>query len=266
MTEWNASGYFAQSGLQKSLADACLAGLSFEGHERVLDVGCGDGKITAEIAARVPRGSVVGVDPSAQMIDFAREHFGALHSNLTFAVGDATRLTYRKAFELVVSFNALHWVIDQAAALAGIFAALVPGGRAVLQFVPQGERTSLEDVLEQTSASARWCRSFRDHRPPYLHPAPAEYRALAEASGLRVEKIETRPGSWDFGSRAGFVDFARVTFVEWTRNLPPDEQDEFIRDVLDRYRDLGDGSSADAAVFHFYQMRAVLRRAGEAEA
>jgi hypothetical protein len=51
-----------------------------------------------------------------------------------------------------------------------------------------------------------------------------------------------------------------VTFVEWTRRIPAAEQRDFIADVLDRYRRVGDGSAADAAVFHFYQMRIALRR------
>src|SRR5262245_46887940 len=117
MTEWNARDYYQRSALQKWLAEKSLACLELAGSERVLDIGCGDGKITAEIAARVPGGSVVGVDPSTAMIDFAREHFLADHANVSFAVGDATRLAYRDAFDRVVSFNALHWVPDQSAAL-----------------------------------------------------------------------------------------------------------------------------------------------------
>jgi trans-aconitate 2-methyltransferase len=265
MTEWNASGYFEQSALQKRLAEASLARLTLEGSERVLDVGCGDGKITAEIAERLPRGSVVGIDPSERMVDFARDHFRSTHPNLLFEVGDATRLGYRAVFDLVVSFNALHWVQDQAAALRGIHGALVDGGRAVLQFVPRGERTSLEDVIEETRASPRWALYFEGRRPPYVHPAVAEYRSLAEESGLRVEAVDTRLESWDFGSRAGFVDFARVTFVEWTKRLPAAELDAFILDALDRYRRVGDGSAGDADVFHFYQMRLVLRRTREDE-
>jgi trans-aconitate methyltransferase len=101
MTEWNASEYNRRSALQKWLADKSLAGLDLRGSERVLDVGCGDGKITAEIAERLPGGSVVGVDSSTRMIEFAREHFVADHANLGFAVADAVCLFYRDAFDLV---------------------------------------------------------------------------------------------------------------------------------------------------------------------
>jgi trans-aconitate 2-methyltransferase len=261
MTEWNASEYYRRSALQKWLADKSLAGLDLGGSERVLDVGCGDGKITAEIAERLPSGSVVGVDPSTAMIEFARGHFLAGHPNLGFEVGDATRLPFHDAFDLVVSFNALHWVRDQTAALRCLRDAMRPTGRSLLQFVSQGVRRSLEDVIEETRADPRWSRYFTDHHPPYAHLSPEEYRRLAESCGLRVDRLDVALEAWDFGSRAAFADFGAVTFVEWTRRIPAVERREFVADVLDRYQRGGDGSAADAAVFHFYQMRIALRRA-----
>src|SRR5262245_39513284 len=132
MSEWHASEYNRQSSLQLMMAEEQLARLTLEGGERVLDVGCGDGKITAEVAARLPRGSVLGVDPSRDMIAFASSHFGPVtHANLRFEVADARRLPYQNEFNLVVSFNALHWVPEQDAALGAIRAGLKPGGRAL---------------------------------------------------------------------------------------------------------------------------------------
>jgi trans-aconitate 2-methyltransferase len=261
MTEWDASEYHQRSALQKWLADRSLGSLDLGGWERVLDIGCGDGKVTAEIAERLPRGAVVGVDPSTRMIDFAREHFAANHPNLSFAVGDAVRLPYRDAFDLVVSFNALHWVPDQTAALCCIRDAMRPKGRSLLQFVSRGPRRSLEDVIEETREDPRWSSHFAGYHRPYLHLTPEEYRRLAESCGLRVDRLDVALESWDFGSWAAFAAFGRVTFVEWTGRVPAAEQAEFVADVLDRYRRLGDGSAADAAVFHFYQMKIALRRA-----
>ena len=100
MTEWNASEYALISGLQKAMAEEVLALLDLEGSERILDVGCGDGKITAEVAARVPRGTVVGVDSSRDMIDFASSHFGpAVRPNLRFEVADARRLPFTERIQ-----------------------------------------------------------------------------------------------------------------------------------------------------------------------
>src|SRR5689334_13566922 len=75
MTEWNAAEYAKRSRLQETMANEVLALLALEGVQHVLDVGCGDGKISAQIAARIPAGTVIGVDPSRDMIAFASNHF-----------------------------------------------------------------------------------------------------------------------------------------------------------------------------------------------
>ncbi len=246
--------------LQKWLADEHLAALTLNGAERVLDVGCGDGRITAEIADRVPRGSVLGIDPSSRMIDFAREH--CRRGNLAFEIGDACALPQRGEFDLVVSFNALHWVPepDQPRALRSIGDVLKPGGRAFLELVPEGPRTCLEDVIEATCRAPRWASHFAGHRTPYAHFWPDAYRQLAEDAGLHAERVVSEQKRWDFGSREGFVAFARVTFVEWTQRLPEAERDHFIADVLDAYARLDGGGPGRPRVFVFYQMEVEMTR------
>jgi SAM-dependent methyltransferase len=194
------------------------------------------------------------------MITFARQHFGApTRANLDFGVADAAQLSHRNEFDLVVSFNALHWVRDQRAALRGVRKALRRAGSAFLQFVPQGQRTSLEDVIEDTRKSGRWARHFAAYVAPYVHFTPGEYRQMAEECGLRVERIDLEDKAWDFHTRDAFAGFARTTFVEWTRMIPEDERIDFITDALDNYRRIGAG--ADDNVFRFYQMVVVLRPA-----
>ena len=257
MTEWHASDYHRRSALQQAMAEKQLAGLTLEGDEQALDVGCGDGTITAEIAARVPRGGVLGVDPSHDMIAYASSHYGG--ANVRFEAGDARRLPYRNEFDLVVSFNALHWVPEQDAALASIGAALKPGGRALLRMVPQGRRESLEDVIEEVRQRPRWSAGFAGFRRPYVHLTPDEYRALAERAGLRVVGLHVTDEAWDFRTREAFAAFARATFVEWTQHLPESDWDAFIGDVLDRYRAVAADGPQDADTFKFYQMEVELR-------
>jgi trans-aconitate methyltransferase len=259
MTEWHASDYARQSSLQKALAEEDLALLTLTGTERVLDVGCGDGKITAEVAGRVPRGSVLGVDPSRDMIAFASAHFGPpARPNLRFEVADARRLPYRGEFDLVVSFNALHWVPEQAEALGSIRAALTPQGRALLRLVPLGPRTCIEDVIEEVRCRSRWADHFAGFRTPYVHFTPPEYRALAERCGLRVVRLRVKDKAWDFKTREAFLAFSRATCVEWTRRLPEADWDAFLTEVLDRYRAVAADGPRDANAFKFYQMEVEL--------
>jgi trans-aconitate methyltransferase len=279
-TEWHATDYARESGLQKAMADKQLRSLVLRGDERILDVGCGDGKITAEIAARVPRGSVLGVDPSREMIAFAQKKFGIISpispsplvgegrgegaestsgvSNLQFDVADVRQLTYRNEFDLVVSFNALHWVPEQETALRAIRAALKPSGRSMLRFVPEGPQKCLEDVIEETRQSSPWAAHFADFRRPYAHFTPDEYRELAGRAGFAVDRIDLEDGSWNFQTRAGFAAWSRATFAEWTKRLPENQWDAFIADVLDRYKPIADDDHEQPHTFKFYQLEVEL--------
>src|SRR5215831_3107270 len=165
MTEWNAESYSECSSLQQAMAAEVLQALDLTGSEWVLDVGCGDGRITREIARRVPKGRVVGVDASSNMIALASQKSGP---NLRFEIADARSLPFNHEFDLVVSFNALHWIHEQDLALASIHKSLKPGGAAHLRLVPMGPRKSIETVLEETRNLPTWSKYFRDFRDPYL--------------------------------------------------------------------------------------------------
>lgn len=254
MTEWNAQAYSQISKLQEWLAEKSLTSVPLHGDERVLDLGCGDGKVTAAIAARLPGGSVLGADASHDMVTFAsRTYPPSAHPNLAFRVADASHLPFAAQFDLVVSFNCLHWVRDQAAALRGIGAALRSPGRTHLRMVARGSRRSLEAVIEDTRQSGAWAQYFPGYEAPFAHFTPEEYRDLAIQAGLRVERIEIQQEAWDFATRDAFGQFAAGTFVEWTRLIPTERHLEFINDVLDRYEPKGN-------VFTFYQMEVTLRR------
>ena len=196
---------------RRRLAEEQLGRITLEGAERVLDVGCGDGKITAEIAARVPRGWVLGVDPSQNMIAFASNHFGMpAHPNLRFEVADVRRLTYRGEFDRVVSFNTLHWVPQQGDALRSIHAALKPAGQALLRLVPEGRRKCLEDLIEDVRRSPRWAGYFTNFQKPYTHFTPEEYRGLAERNGFRVLRTGLEDRAWDFQTARPLSRSARL--------------------------------------------------------
>jgi trans-aconitate 2-methyltransferase len=259
MTEWDAAGYARRSGLQEAMADEVLGLLVLTGNERVLDIGCGDGRITAEIASRVSTGSVLGIDPSRDMISFATSHFDKVAPpNLRFEVADARDLLFNNEFDLVVSFNALHWITEQDRALRSIRHAMKTNGTAQLRLVPKGERKSLENVLEETRLSPRWSRYYGDFRDPYLHMTPEEYTSAAEQNGLRVQRIRAASKAWDFKTRDAFFAFSSVTFVEWTRRLPEPERPAFINDVLDRYRMVACDRPGEENTFKFYQMDVML--------
>jgi trans-aconitate methyltransferase len=136
--EWNPADDARHSTGQERWARELFTLLAPKPHEGVLDIGCGDGRNTVELAALTPDGTVVGVDRSTAIIQFAQQHFPpARFPNLSFLQADASALPFHSEFDAVFSNAVLHWVLDHQPVLAGIARRLRPGGRCVLQM---GER------------------------------------------------------------------------------------------------------------------------------
>jgi ubiquinone/menaquinone biosynthesis C-methylase UbiE len=217
MTEWNAADYSRIAQLQEHMAAEAMGLLDLKSAERVLDVGCGNGRVTARIASAIPQGSVVGVDASPQMIDFAaRPDCPPALSNLRLERADARSLPFRDEFDFVVSFNTLHWISHQDVALRSIHTTLKSTGIAQVRLVPAGNRKSLENVIDETRCSARWASAFNNFSDPYLHWSAGEYAVAAERNRFRVPALSTEDKAWDFEARDAFIAFGMVTFVEWT--------------------------------------------------
>lgn len=259
MADWDGRSYRQVSDLQLWLARQSLTGVSMAGHERVLDVGCGDGRITAAIAEQLPSGSILGIDPSPRMVQTAQTLTDPDSPRLRFAVGDVLAMSLRDEFDVVVSFNALHWVPDQHAALSRIRTALHDSGWALLQVVCQGQRPSLEQVAMRVCAAPAWSAHFAGFAPPFVHVDPNGYPATAGAAGLQVREVDVKDLSWDFGSRDAFARWCRVGFDAWTGWLPDDRAaDEFVADVVDAYSAV----TGSAQRLDFMQMRARLMPQG----
>ncbi|MEV6063312.1 class I SAM-dependent methyltransferase [Nocardia asteroides] len=255
MADWDGAGYAHISALQRAMATAAIESVQVGGGERVLDVGCGDGYVTRLIAARVPGGSVLGLDPSPRMIGTARTADDQL-TNVDFRVGDVTTMTLAGDFDLVVSFNALHWVTDQETAYRRIAAALAPGGRVLVQYVCDGERPSIEDIAMTVTGEPRWSPCFTGFARPFVHIDPEALPAIAAAAGLQVTERSVTDREWDFGSREAFTRWCTVGFTDWTAHLAAADIPAFVDEVVDRY----EAVVGRAGLFRFLQLRAELTR------
>lgn len=258
---WQGDDYARHSSLQEAMAAEVLSRLTLRGDELLLDLGCGDGKLSARIAERLPRGSVLGVDASADMIAFARDQFGrGALGNLGFEVADARALNYAARFDTLVSFNALHWVPEQALALQGIARALRPDGRAHLRLVTRSALTSLEETAEAVRQEPRWMPHFAGFSDPYLRLDAPQYVALAAQQGLECLTCESASKRWDFGSDEAFFGFCHAGFGAWTHRLPEALRRDFVAEVMQRYLALIDRAFGERHTFHFTQTDIVLRR------
>ncbi|MEO7853020.1 MAG: class I SAM-dependent methyltransferase [Rubrivivax sp.] len=262
---WSGDDYARHSSLQEAMAAEVLSLLQLRGDEQVLDVGCGDGRLSARVAAMLPRGQVLGVDASPDMVAHAQRQFDAqAHANLRFEVADARTLGFGPRFDLVLSFNALHWVAQpaqQADALRGIANALKPHGQAHIRLVTRGALASLEETAEAVRREADWTGDFSGFSDPYLRLDADAYAALAAESGLRVRSHHSAMKRWDFGSEEAFFGFCNAGFGAWTQRLPAARRRAFVEQVMRRYGALIEAAFGERHTFHFMQTDLLLERA-----
>lgn len=235
MYKWDANDYEHNSSAQQSWAEELINKLQLQGCEKVLDIGCGDGKITALIAARLPQGEVVGLDLSSEMIAYARQRFPASsYPNLKFMAGDAGKMEFTEEFDLVFSNAALHWVVDHVPVLYGMARSLKPGGKALLQMGGRGNAQAILDLVNEKASSGRWSGFFKDFVDPYGFYSPDEYKPWLEAAGLSSHRVELIPKDMVHG-REGLAGWVRTTWLPYTQRIPVEQREEFIEEVVDDY-------------------------------
>ena len=234
--KWNAADYAANSVVQQTWARELIAGLNLHGDEHILDVGCGDGKVTAEIARALPRGSATGIDASPQMIGFAKKTFATTEfPNLRFRVMDARKIKFDRRFDLVFSNAALHWVDDHQAILRGAAAVLKPAGRLAISCGGKGNADDVFNALRPEMRFARWRESFRQIPTPYFFYAPEDYENWLPKFGFQINTLKLAPKDVTYDGAEAFATWLRTTWIPYVQRVPENLREEFIAAVTDRY-------------------------------
>ena len=176
---WNSELYQSSHSFVWQYGRDLLVLLNAKPGERILDVGCGTGQLTAEITQF--GAEVVGIDASPEMISTAQENF----PHVRFEVADAANLTYTEEFDVVISNAALHWVRDQGGAIASIARAMKHGGRLVFEMGGRGNLHHLLDAMYKALRSLGIANP--EQLSPWSFPSIGEYAPLLEAHNLEVD-------------------------------------------------------------------------------
>jgi trans-aconitate methyltransferase len=220
---WNAGLYDAKHAFVWEKAQGLLELLAAQPGERILDLGCGTGALSAEIASS--GADVVGLDRSVDMIEEARRKF----PRLRFEVADACSLPFVAEFDAVFSNAVLHWIPQAGAVARGIARALRPNGRLVAEFGGKGNVAELVGALE--SALGKFSSSPCGPHPWY-YPSLAEYAAVLEENGLEVRQaaLFRRPTQLADG-QAGLANWITMFCGTFLEKIPEKQRADFVGEV-----------------------------------
>lgn len=217
---WNPREYSAHGRFVTDLGANILEWLDPKPGEEILDLGCGDGVLTAQIAKR--GANVLGVDASPEMVDAARKRGVAAETV------DATQMAFQRRFDTVFSNAALHWIHDQPALLRGVANALKPGGRFVAEMGGHGNIAAIRVALHAALAHHGLAELMAGDN---YFPTVEEYRGLLNSHGFEVDAIELvpRPTPLPSGMRAWLILFRRGLFDA----VPESLRDTILNETLE---------------------------------
>ncbi len=185
--EFDGDRYKAASRHQREWGRQIIAELDLDGNERVLDLGSGDGTLTKELAVRVPRGIVLGIDASEGMISAAK---GLEGGNLRFELCDINEMDYDNEFDVIFSNATLHWIMDHRSLLARCSRALKRDGYLRFNFAGEGNCPAFISVVRRIMLEEPFASYFAFFMWPWYMPGLGEYEGLvrghAEFDEVRI--------------------------------------------------------------------------------
>jgi trans-aconitate 2-methyltransferase len=234
--EWDACDYANHSNAQQKWAKELISRIILKGNEFLLDIGCGDGKVTAEIASYLQAGFVMGIDSSKEMIALANKQFPSdVYPNLSFLCQDARKLSFHQKFDVIFSNAVLHWVLDHRPVLKGIYRSLKTCGRVVVQMGGKGNASQIIEVVDEIMKQSEWKEYFENFAFPYGFYAPEEYEPWLQESGFVVVNLELKPKDMVHENELEFKGWFRTTWLPYLHRVPFDERESFIDVVTEKY-------------------------------
>jgi trans-aconitate methyltransferase len=252
-SEWKGPLYRRTNDNQAGWARPFLEKIPLEGHERILDLGCGDGKNTAWLFNKIHQGKVVGSDKSPSMIGAAQSYAEGSDGRLSFVVQDMTEQGFEaESFDIIVSTTALHWVENQDAVLKNAHYYLGSGGQ-IYFLIPS--RCDLFFQLTNTFSEMRMSAKYEDYlkhaKPQVFNHKPDDYTTLLITNGFRLNSLLLRPKENTFASCDSFsVWLNSWLFAEFSA-IPKTMRDEFLQDFISTYM-RQDGAVDSEGKIHYY--------------
>lgn len=230
--EFDGTKYGKASSHQTAWGTDLMSRLDLQGAERILDLGCGDGRTTSRLARLVPQGSVVGVDASPGMIEAALKN---VPENCTVVHMDMNDLSWEQEFDVIFSNAALHWIINQQALMYRIYKALRPGGVFLAEFAAAGNCENFMDAARAAMEEPAYAEAFSDFAWPWNMPAASEFEHAVKSAGFTGAAVRTVDRSHVFADRDALIAWIdQPSIVPFLAYLPPELRQSFRENVINR--------------------------------
>ncbi len=228
--EWDGQSYDRISGPMQALGQAVLDRLELRGDETALDAGCGSGRVTEALIARLPRGHAIGVDVSASMVTAARERLG-VDADIRRADLLELERELEEPVDAILSTATFHWVADHAALFRALHGVLRPGGRLVAQCGGEGNITKLRGRAGIVMAREPYAEHFRDFQPPWNYANPADTRSRLLAAGFARAECWLTPAPTEPEHAREFL--STIVLGPHVQHLPESLREPFMDAVMD---------------------------------
>ena len=234
--EWNSSEYHRLSQPQVSWGKKVLARLKLRGDELILDAGCGSGRLTADLLEALPKGRVVGIDLSQNMLQTARAHLQPkFRGHFALVAADMTALPFVRAFDGIVSTAAFHWVMHPERLFRALFHALRPGGWLQAQCGGYGNIARLRGRMQNLAHSRKYSPYLADFPEPWVYLDAENAASLLRGAGFVGVKTDLESAPTLFDSRQEYFDFVKAVIVRQHigRISDPELQLQYVSDLTE---------------------------------
>lgn len=203
----------------------------FSDHEIGLDIGCGEGRTTREIAKKIQNGKIIGIDISNSMLEAAISRSNA--KNIEFKLESVLQMDYFEKFDFCTSFFCLQWVPEKMQAFRKIYRALKPKGR-FLAIIPLPHR-HLPVIRQKMMQEDKWSKYFTNFDDPLVYINDSDYAGYASCSGFKIDSLLEEEVSFQFLKYNQFFDFMREMTPHIKVLQNSEEKDKFIHQLIEEY-------------------------------
>ena len=228
--EFDGEKYKKASRHQKEWGNKIIAEFAFKGDERILDLGCGDGILTSQLADMVPNGFVLGIDASQGMIDSAIK---SEKPNLKFQLLDINQIEFEEDFDLIFSNATLHWIKNHKKLLSNSYDALKANGIVRFNFAAEGNCSHFFNVVREMMRTEEFVEDFKDFVWPWYMPQVEEYEKIIKKFPFKDTKI------WGENEDRYFENVEAITawveqpsLVPFLKHIDDKEKKRSFRDLV----------------------------------